>query len=154
MKQPKNLIQEFEKSLDDLRRYSVMLQQKIIGDLPLSRAQLHLLSTIAANPTHTASQLANELFVTKGAIAQLISSLVSQGLLVKTPQQSDKRVSVLTITEEGHRAVELYQLQAHASLKPFLHGLSTEEIEALSKVIDKIAVACSKEARKAKKANS
>ncbi len=145
MKHTDNLIQEFEKSLEDLRRYSVVLQQKIISGIPLSRAQLHLLSLIADSPNRTASQLASELFVTKGAIAQLISSLVTRGLLLKSPLPTDKRVGVLDVTPEGHKVVKLYKLQTHASLATFLHGLSTEEVQLLSKLVDKIAVVYSQE---------
>lgn len=82
---------------------------------PLSRAEIHTVSAIAADEGGRLSDLADRLEITKGAASQMVSRLVRKGLVEKRPSPDSGREIALRLTPAGQRA-HVQHLHFHARM--------------------------------------
>jgi DNA-binding MarR family transcriptional regulator len=73
-------------------------------DPPLSYAQFRALRQIARGKT-TLSALRQPATVALSTLSEIIDTLVKRGLLERTPSQTDRRVTELSLTDTGRRAL-------------------------------------------------
>ncbi|MBY6186669.1 MarR family transcriptional regulator [Marinobacter hydrocarbonoclasticus] len=79
------------------------LQIDALG-LELSPMHIRVLKVIASGACRTANDVVQWLSRDKAQVTRLLNSLMTQGLLAKTPNPDDKRSQLLALTEAG-RAV-------------------------------------------------
>lgn len=83
--------------------------QKLLTELGLTSHQLEVLVFMSSNPElDTVSQLAAELFISKGSLSLMLSKLQLAGFVQKKSAkgEDDGRKVYVTLTEKGKNAVE------------------------------------------------
>jgi DNA-binding MarR family transcriptional regulator len=110
------------KELTDSTGYS-MTELETIG---------HLFKTEKMLPT----ELARETRITTQSMSQILSKLESQGVIVKTPAQTDKRKVYISITEFGTELIKRTQYERDLWLiEGFEQSLDKKELELLEKAL-------------------
>ncbi len=71
-----------------------------------------------------AGLVAQRLKLSAGAVTELVESLVRDGLVRRDTDPDDRRVVVLTLTAEGRRVCERYELAASSALAQVLGRLT------------------------------
>ena len=90
---------------------------------PVTRAELHLVSTIAVNGDRSVTELARDRRVTKGAVSQLLARLERKGLIEKRVDQANASRLLVRLTTEGQLVH-----QAHDQLHNLVCGAFVEEV--------------------------
>ena len=103
----------------------------------LSMREAHILLFLANNPEYdTARDITILRGMSKSQVSQAVELLVAEGFLLRTPDDTDRRVIHLAISPEGQPlAQECQVLQEHCSAQ-LLTGLSPEEILQLQDLLD------------------
>ena len=96
-----------------------------------SPAHMGVLGILGEGDT-TASALAKMLMVTKPQITHLVDQLVAAGCVERQPDSSDRRVSILTLTERGRGLLEEMGSKMRENVRQALAGLSPEELTQLT----------------------
>ena len=81
-------------------------------DVPITRAEIHLVATIAGHDGCSVTELAQEKGVTKGAISQLLAKLEPKGLVEKQADPANISRLLIRLTPKGVKANE-YHDQVH-----------------------------------------
>lgn len=79
----------------------------------------------------TLSALARKRRVSLQAAGELVQSLVERGWVMRSPDPTDRRQSLLALTDEGRSRYEHAQERMLRRLVPFLETLSGEEMAAV-----------------------
>jgi len=90
--------------LKDMFHRILRLQEKSVSQSAngnISRTEMHALETIQDCPNATLTQIAEMLGVTKATVSVSVNRLVTKGYLVKIKAETDKRKSILKLTEKG-----------------------------------------------------
>jgi DNA-binding MarR family transcriptional regulator len=103
-----------------------------------SRAQAHLLGLLLMEDGLTQKELSARLQIRAASLGELVNKLNQNGYVEKRVNEKDKRISNVYITEEGRKATE-GAMQARVELvESIFSGLSEEEIDQLSILMDKL----------------
>ena len=81
-------------------------------DVPITRAEMHLVANIARHDGPSVTELAQEKGVTKGAISQLLAKLEAKGLIEKQVDPANISRLLIRLTPKGVKANE-YHDQVH-----------------------------------------
>lgn len=92
-----------------------------------SGAEMHLAVAIAEHPEFTATELAAELGVTKGAISQLVKKLEERDIIVRGEKAADGKSRALKLTSAGKKL---------AVLHGELHGVNRDLFASLTSKYD------------------
>ena len=118
-----------------------MRQESAPGLTPTLHAALH---TVDVHGPMTAGQLAAHENVSKPTMTRTIGSLVAHGLIARTPDPLDGRVSWLTVTPGGHALLQRGRRRTDEFLSRALKRLSPEERDLLaqaSELLESVAEA-------------
>jgi DNA-binding MarR family transcriptional regulator len=102
----------------------------------VSPQQAGLLVTIKYEPGVTVGELAAEERVSTAAMSKRISRLERDGLVARTPSETDRRRVGLTVTDEGQRTLRRVRSRRTAWLASRLDSLSPAELAAVSAAVD------------------
>jgi DNA-binding MarR family transcriptional regulator len=97
-------------ALDALRAIvlaSERYRQALAGHLYLGRTETQAVNHLAADDNLGPTDLANRLGITTGATTALIDRLEDAGLAQRTSHPSDRRRSVVSLTQQGRAVVDL-----------------------------------------------
>jgi DNA-binding MarR family transcriptional regulator len=116
-------------------------EQDVVKSSGLSTAQMHAIE-IVGHETRGASlrmkELAKKMGVTTGTLTVMVDRLERQGLLKRTPHETDRRSSLITLTEKGQALfAEHHQYHLHLT-EEITATLSSEEQVQFSAVLEKI----------------
>lgn len=105
----------------------------------LSLREIHILLFLINNPSYdTARDVAELRGLSKSQVSQAVENLVQEGLLLRTPDGSDRRVVHLSITPAGMPlALECRDIQC-ACGQQLLAGLTEEQIQQLSLLLETV----------------
>jgi DNA-binding MarR family transcriptional regulator len=92
--------------------------------------QFRVLTYLAEGPL-TVSALARRRRVSLQAMGELVQMLVERGWIARTPDQTDRRQQLLTLTEHGCRHYARAQELVMAQLEPLLSKLDAREMAAV-----------------------
>jgi DNA-binding MarR family transcriptional regulator len=108
-----------------------------LGGRPDNLTRLHLavMGELGQNNT-TMSELANTLMMTKPQLTHLVDSLVSQGIVERRPDEKDRRVVNLALTEKGRALLKEMKLKVKENTKKRLASLTTEELSQMSTALE------------------
>src|SRR5947207_11160701 len=94
-------------------------------DLRISAAQLFVLSELAQLPDQSVKDLAALTMTTHSTVSQVVSQLITKGLVTKTADATDARRAVLRLTRHGStllrkspRAIQEDLIDGFATLRP------------------------------------
>lgn len=112
--------------------------QELSGTFGLAFREWRVMAILAKHEPLSASDLVARSPMDKASVSRAVSSLVRRKLVVVAQDESDARVKVLRLTEEGW---DLYQRVAPRSVarqKALLSALTTSERESLYFMLDRI----------------
>jgi len=94
---------------------------------------------LANNPDYDTARDVTELRgLSKSQVSQAVELLVSRGLLLRTPDETDRRVIHLTITPEGLPLVQECQSIQSACGRQLLAGLTPEQEKLLHTLLETV----------------
>jgi DNA-binding MarR family transcriptional regulator len=118
---------------DEVARFRVAITKtskgvdRVVDSGELTRTQTSVLSTVARLGPMTAGELAHQEGLNPTMASRVIGKLETRGLLTRSPDPTDKRVTVLAVTPEGR---SLHQRLRRDRTKVFtraLHEIGTEQ---------------------------
>ncbi|MCE5284671.1 MAG: MarR family transcriptional regulator [Pelosinus sp.] len=105
----------------------------------LYQSELHTLSAICNHELVNASELAQIMGITKGAITQVVNKLIQKGLIEKFNMPGNKKEVYFHVTESGIRVNEAhcqYHKMMHEPVNKYLCELDKEKLEAIGQYFD------------------
>lgn len=111
-------------------------------DPPLTLAQYLALRAIREAPL-AAAELARRAGVSGPAVSQLVSGLVSAGLVARQPSEADRRTSALSLTGAGARTLRSATNLVAERLAELLADLPKPEADALTRLLERVEAALS-----------
>ena len=117
-------------------------EQDVVKNSPLSPAQMHTVEIVGHGAKGGAAlrmkELAKKMGVTTGTLTVMVDRLEQQGLLKRTPHETDRRSYLIALTEKGQDLfAEHHQYHLHL-IEEITANLSTEEQTLFSTVLEKI----------------
>jgi DNA-binding MarR family transcriptional regulator len=119
-----------------LRLGRELRREKIAG---VSPHQISLLVAIKYSPGVTVGELAAEERVSTAAMSKRVSRLERDGLVARTPSETDRRCVGLTLTEDGQRTLRRVRSRRTAWLASRLGALTPEELAAVGAAAESLA---------------
>ena len=110
------------------------------SSLPLTLPQFHLLKLMAINGKHQVGEVAHFLGVSAPAATKNIDKLEGLGLVVRSPQEGDRRATLLSVSEKGRKLVRKYEELKISKLAPVLQGFTEEELRQLTSLLRRFAI--------------
>jgi len=104
-------------------------------NVDLSPSQASALATISRRGPLTVGELPKAEHVSSPMITKIAKGLEEEGLVTRTVDAADKRVTQLAITRSGERRLERSRSRKNAWLAKQLQSLSSAELEAINAVI-------------------
>ena len=111
-----------------------------IGPYRLTPSQFHLVKLMSFDGHHQVGEVADFLGVSPPAASKNIDKLERLGLVVRTPSKGDRRATLLSVSRKGRRLVRKYEDLRAARLGPVLKGFGPEEVEQLTRLLERFAV--------------
>jgi DNA-binding MarR family transcriptional regulator len=105
-------------------------------EVGVSPQQVTLMVAIKYAPGIGVRELAAHERVSAPAMSKHVDRLERDGLVVRTPSDSDKRRVGLTLTEEGSRVLRRVRSRRTALLATRLRGLTPEQLSAIDAAVD------------------
>lgn len=93
------------------------------------------LAVVQANAPVTVSHFARHYGCTQPAGSQQLAKLERLGLVLRTRDPHDRRVSTFTVTPAGQQRLDAARRRAAELLTPALMGLTPSDLDALSRAI-------------------
>lgn len=113
-------------------------EQDVVKSSGLSTPQMHTIEIVGHSGSLRMKDLAKKMGVTTGTLTVMIDRLEQQGLLKRTPHETDRRSFLIALTEKGQKLfVEHHQYHLHLT-EEITATLSKEEQAQLSSALEKI----------------
>ncbi len=87
------------------------------------------------------TRLAAELGMAARSITQAVEAMERDGLVRRSAETGDKRAKVVTVTEEGTRALVAGEAAGNEVLRRIFHRLDAEQLEKLDEVLGVVEAA-------------
>jgi DNA-binding MarR family transcriptional regulator len=129
-----------------LRLARELRREKIAG---VSPHQVGLLVAIKYAPSVTVGELAVEERVSTAAMSKRVTRLERDGLVARTPSETDRRRVGLTLTDEGQRTLRRVRSRRTAWLASRLSSLSPAELAAVGAAAEPLEQLLDGEAKRA-----
>lgn len=106
----------------------------------LSINEMHLLEAIAKGKEHGRSitDIAKELSITLPSVTTAVNKLSKKGYVEKGKAESDKRLVIVYLTQEGRRAETAHRFFHRTMVNAASQALEADEKEALLKGLNKL----------------
>ena len=108
--------------------------------LKLTRSQFCFLKLIAANSDLQVGELARALGVSPAASSKNLDTLERLGLVSRETSDEDRRVILLTASQEGKKLVREYESLKAAQIEPVIVSFGEEKTELLCDLLEEICV--------------
>jgi DNA-binding MarR family transcriptional regulator len=107
--------------------------------MPLSVAQLELLSLVEEHPGTRPGDLAGLLRLAANSVSTLANALVSAGMLERAPGATDKRTVEFTLTHQGAQLVGQWRATNTSLLRSAIAALDTADRQVLTQALPVLA---------------
>lgn len=104
----------------------------------LSPAQLKLIFSLSMSGKSSLKPLAEKLYLTPGALTQLIEPLESSKLLSKQQDDKDRRITYIKLTKRGEKKLAEIKKSRNQFFKEALNELDDNELEVFSRIQHKM----------------
>ena len=102
---------DFRRAFDDLVRFETelwnALNARLVDECDISLGAFNVLLIVSDTPRCRVQDLAAALAITVGGVSQAVDRVEARGLLVRTPNPSNRRSSHLSVTDYGHAVLDL-----------------------------------------------
>lgn len=109
------------------------------SNMGLTTPQLHLLQVIGQKQSCKVSELAQFLGVQPSAITPLIDRLVQGGLVLRENSEQDRRVVIISLTDQGVELWSQIKKEMNENIKQYLTKLDSSELKMLGMITEKLA---------------
>lgn len=135
--------ERFQKAISAMNRKLFLWMGARLED-GLTPQQCFILKQIADEGRMTSSLLAERMEVKPSAITVMIDRLVQNGFVERLDDPSDRRVTLLTLTEKGAAALEKVRKQYLDVMTRLLAVLDESEVEPFIRSFERIVEEASK----------
>jgi DNA-binding MarR family transcriptional regulator len=97
------------------------------------------LMRVLENSDQSMREVSDALQVSPRTVTDMIDSLEARGLVVRRPHLGDRRVTLLHLTEDGQRHLEIAKALADQSHGTAISGLSAQDQRTLTGLLDRVA---------------
>ena len=131
-------------ALDRLWGVSILLGELMrvgLGERGITLARAAVLSLLARSvPSGACSQraLSRALRVTPRNVTGLIDALEREGLVARTPHPTDRRSTLVSLTESGPRLAETLQREQDAFAETLFAGADPAELQSVTRLLDRV----------------
>jgi DNA-binding MarR family transcriptional regulator len=118
-----------------------LLAQELHAELGIPSHWLEVLLRVGRTPGQAVrmTDLAERVLFTSGGFTKLADRMVQAGLIQRTPCPDDRRSSLITITEDGHRLIDRALAVHVPGIQRYLiDPLDTEERHQLEHILRKL----------------
>ena len=118
--------------------------------MPLSVAQLELLSVLQEHPGARPGDLAGLLHLAPNSVSTLANAMVSAAMLDRSPGATDKRAAAFTLTPQGADLVRQWRTTNTALLQSSIAALNTRDRQLLAEalpVLERLVAAIDEQAQ-------
>ncbi|GLX70038.1 MarR family winged helix-turn-helix transcriptional regulator [Paenibacillus glycanilyticus] len=123
------------------RRLTAMFRDLMPEELTFEQsATIRYLRTVE---TCTSTELADVFCVGKSSITAIITRLFDKQLLERLPDEKDRRVTLLRLTEEGKRTADAVELQIQEVIAKYMQHFDEQEALAFIETYEKLALVMS-----------
>jgi len=133
-----DIIKRIFESSEAMKRGMYAHMQSYFQHLPITRSQLEILSAIKHLQPVSSKQLAQQLFLTPGAVSQLVESLDHDGFLKREADPSDRRIQYLRVSDNGQKLLHDIEQNRRDILEEVLKDLTLEELTVWLKIQTKL----------------
>jgi DNA-binding MarR family transcriptional regulator len=126
-------VNELPRVVGRFRRQLRRSSEQGFDSVRLTESQSELLWLVGRKPGISVSAAAAELGLVPNTASTLVSKLVDKGFLVRTADESDRRVGQLRLAGSAQQVVDTSRAARRALLADVLAGLGDDQIEALTK---------------------
>jgi DNA-binding MarR family transcriptional regulator len=138
MSVPLTTIEKISHQLVEFYEKMSFWEQDVLRSSGLSTAQMHTLEIVGHGVSLRMKELAGKIGVTTGTLTVMVDRLEEQGLLKRTPHETDRRSWLIELTEKGQAHFSQHH-QYHLRLTEEITAtLSSEEQEMFSAILHKI----------------
>jgi DNA-binding MarR family transcriptional regulator len=99
----------------------------------LFRSELHALRAIGREEGRTVTELGSAFGITKGAVSQIISKLVTKGYLLKERNPDCGKELLLSLSDRGKAAFKAHETLHHSIDKQLLAAMEPISLEELAR---------------------
>jgi DNA-binding MarR family transcriptional regulator len=129
------LAEDLLEAIGLVRRHTRRRVGRLWTDQDVSGAQAELLRLVRRMPGVSVAGAADELGVAANTVSTLVGSLVSAGLMCRTPDPEDRRVARLDLTDSARRRVERWRDARSAAIAEALAGLDAADRAAVAAAV-------------------
>jgi DNA-binding MarR family transcriptional regulator len=104
----------------------------------LADGQIFVLINLYRKGVCNATDIANMIGITSGAVTGMTDKLVSMGLITRERSDTDRRVVLFTITDKGKETIQRIRDRRFKRLTEIFRQISNDEIESTIGVFNKI----------------
>jgi DNA-binding MarR family transcriptional regulator len=104
----------------------------------LADGQIFVLLNLYRKGVCNATDIANMIGITSGAVTGMTDKLVSMGLITRERSDTDRRVVLFTITDKGKETIQRIRDRRFKRLTEIFRQISNDEIESTIGVFNKI----------------
>jgi len=110
-----------------------------LGGMELSHAQFELLIELHERGELSAGELAGAARLAPGTVTQMLDHLAACGHVERARSETDRRVVVSRLTEQGRCAIEAKHAAWKSRWAQALAGLGSDELSAATRVLERLA---------------
>jgi DNA-binding MarR family transcriptional regulator len=101
----------------------------------ISYARMRLLGALQCKGPQIMSSISDELGVTKRNVTALVDALEEEGLVRRRPHPTDRRATVIELTEQGVETTDSMYDEHRAAVSELFAGLSEDEQRELIRLL-------------------
>lgn len=95
----------------------------------MQEAKYRLLGILEAQGTKSMSDLCGSMFISKSYMSRLVEHLVSEGLVERIVDPSDRRAMNISVTDEGRKELRMLLQNMRNNIIPFISKLSSSDLK-------------------------
>ncbi|WEK53730.1 MAG: MarR family transcriptional regulator [Candidatus Cohnella colombiensis] len=140
----KELVHRYERASYNVNRsIKQMLLERLPGEMTMD--QYPIMRFLLQKGQCTSSELADNFNVGKSSITAMITRLSDKGLIVRKPDQKDRRVIYLMLTPEGETLCSMMDDQVNEILMRHIKPFEKDEAIAFIETFEKLSSRMMKE---------
>lgn len=112
------------------------VMERGLAERGLTLARAHLLWVLLEGGASTQRRLSQALRVTPRNITGLVDALEADGLVARTPHPSDRRATLVTLTEKGVAVASGMRRDQAQGAQQLFGGVTPAELATFTKVVD------------------
>ena len=134
-----SIIRRYEDVMFVVNRRINTLLRKAIGDEEITTDQFATLLYLRKHGRSTSSELSEHFCVGKSSITAIIARMFDKKLIARTPDEQDRRVTYLTLTEAGGRLADEIEDRIGERLAAVMNRFARAEALQFIETYEKLA---------------